>query len=35
MQNAIKAKQKQNKTINDQPTDDLLGMKQYGNELNM
>ena len=33
MQNATKAKQKQNKSINGQLTDDLLRMKQYGNEL--
>ena len=35
MQDATKAKakQKQNQTINGQLTDDLLRMKQYGNEL--
>ena len=33
MQDATKAKQKQNKTINGQLTYDLLIMKQYGNEL--
>ena len=33
MQNATKAKQKQNKSINGQLTDDLLRTKQYGNEL--
>ena len=33
MQNATKAKQKQNKSINGQLTDDLLRTNQYGNEL--